>query len=257
MERFFLFLLPLAILMLAEAVWPRRQRMYSRLQRWPSAALLLLTGLALSRLLVPLGLFGVAAWAGEHGFGLFNWVDVPIWGAAIIGYAVFDLAVWAQHVAMHRVEFLWRFHRVHHSDPDFDVTTALRFHPGEIVISLAWKALVIALLGVTPVLAMWFAVMLNLGAMFNHSNLRLGRRVDYHLRRFVVTPDMHRVHHSTDHVEANRNFGFFLPWWDHLFRLYKDQPALGHTGMEIGQSKWREGQDQSFWALLLQPRERG
>ncbi|MHA7899542.1 MAG: sterol desaturase family protein [Henriciella sp.] len=206
------------------------------------------------RLLVPAGLVGISLLAEDANFGLFNWVPLPVWGVAILGYMIFDLAVWAQHVAMHRIDFLWRFHRVHHADPDFDVFTALRFHPGEMVISLAWKGAVVALLGVPAVFVLWYEVLLNVGAMFNHSNLKLPRGLDQWLRLGLVTPDMHRVHHSTDHVEANRNFGFLIPWWDRLFGVYQDQPAAGHTDMEIGQSRWRGASDQSIWALLEQPR---
>lgn len=256
MERFWYFLIPLIGLMIAEAIRPRRPRALPRSARWPGAILLLGTGLLLTRVLVPAGLVGIALWADSVGIGLFQILEAPFWAMALIGYAVFDLAVWAQHVAMHRVNFLWRFHRVHHADPDFDVTTALRFHPGELLISLAWKALVVVLLGVPAILVLWFEVILNVGAMFNHSNLKLSERVDRWLRLFVVTPDMHRVHHSTEHIEANRNFGFFLPWWDRLFRLYKAQPNNGHLDMRIGQTRWRARAEQSFWALLSQPSDK-
>ncbi len=254
MDRFWYFLIPLVILMLAEAIWPRRPRALPRSARWPGAALLLGSGLVLSRIVVPAGLVGLALWAEETGIGLFQIVDWPLWAVAVAGYVLFDLAVWAQHVAMHRVNLLWRFHRVHHADPDFDVMTALRFHPGEILISLAWKGAVVVLIGAPPVFVLWYEVILNVGAMFNHSNLALKPSVDRWLRRLIVTPDMHRVHHSTEHVEANRNFGFFLPWWDRLFRVYQDQPDLGHSDMRIGQTRWRASADQSFLSLLYQPR---
>ena len=254
MDRFWFFLIPLAILMLAEAIWPRRPRALPRSARWPGAALLLGSGLVLARIIVPAGLVGLALWAQNVGFGLFQWVEWPLWAVAIAGYILFDLAVWAQHVAMHRVNFLWRFHRVHHADPDFDVMTALRFHPGEILISLAWKGAVVVLIGAPPVFVLWYEVILNVGAMFNHSNLALKPDVDRWLRRFIVTPDMHRVHHSIEHIEANRNFGFFLPWWDRLFRVYQAQPGRGHSDMRIGQHRWRGSADQSFLSLLNQPR---
>lgn len=256
MDRFWTFLIPLVILMVAEAVWPRRTRTLSRVSRWPSAALLLGSGLILMRLIVPAGLVGIALYAERIEFGLFQQLDLPIWLAAMIGYVLFDLAVWAQHVAMHRVDGLWRFHRVHHADPDFDVMTALRFHPGEILISLAWKGSVVALLGVPAVFVLWYEVILNVAAMFNHSNLRLPLSLDRWLRLILVTPDMHRVHHSTDPIEANRNFGFFIPWWDRAFRLYQAAPERGHQDMEIGQTDWRTKADQSLWALLIQPRHK-
>ncbi len=254
MERFWYFLIPLGLFMLVEALWPRRARLYARLTRWPGAGLLLGSGIILIRLMLPAGLVGLALWAEQTGFGLFHQIDAPFWLMAVLGYIVFDLAVWAQHVAMHRVDFLWRFHRVHHADPDFDVMTALRFHPGEVLISLVWKGAVVTLLGAPAICVLWYEVILNVGAMFNHSNLKLPKRVDAGLRILIVTPDMHRVHHSTDHTEANRNFGFFLPWWDRLFRLYKAQPDSGHDAMEIGQTQWRTEQDQSILALLIQPR---
>lgn len=206
------------------------------------------------RLIVPAGLVGLALWSEHASFGLFQVMSMPAWAVFLIGYVLFDLAVWAQHVAMHKLDIFWRFHRVHHADPDFDVFTALRFHPGELLISLAWKGAVIVMLGVPPVFVLWYEVALNLGAMFNHSNLKLPLWLDRGLRWAIVTPDMHRVHHSTDHVEANRNFGFLIPWWDRVFGVYVDQPEAGHDGMQIGQSKWRETRDQSLWDLLVQPR---
>lgn len=254
MDRFWYFIIPLLILIALEAIWPRRSRALTRVQRWPGAVLLLASGLVVMRLVAPAGLIGLSLWGQSQSFGIFHWIDAPFWVMALMGYILFDLAVWAQHVAMHRVDFLWRFHRVHHADPDFDVVTALRFHPGEILISLAWKGAIVVLLGVPAILVLWFEVILNVGAMFNHSNLKLPKPVDRWLRRLIVTPDMHRVHHSTDHVEANRNFGFFLPWWDRAFGLYQAQPKEGHSEMEIGQDDWRTAQDQSIWALIIQPR---
>ena len=253
MDRFWYFLIPFLVLIIVEAIWPRRPRALPRSARWPGAAFLLGSGLVLTRIITPAGLVGIAAWAVSADFGLFQMVDMPIWAVAILGYALFDFAVWAQHVAMHRINFLWRFHRVHHADPDFDVMTALRFHPGEILISLAWKGAVVVLLGAPPIFVLWYEVILNVGAMFNHSNLALNTKTDRWLRRFIVTPDMHRVHHSIEHIEANRNFGFFLPWWDRLFRVYQAQPDRGHMEMRIGQTQWRGSAEQSFWALLNQP----
>ena len=254
MERFWYFILPLVVLAIAEAVWPRRGRGLTRVTRWPNALLLLGTGMVLIRLLVPAGLAGLALWSTQVSFGLFHLISLPAWAVFLLGYVLFDLAVWAQHVAMHRIDFLWRFHRVHHADPDFDVFTALRFHPGELLMSLAWKGAIVVALGVPAIFVLWYEVALNCGAMFNHSNLKLPKWLDRWLRRIVVTPDMHRVHHSTDHIEANRNFGFLIPWWDRVFRVYQDQPASGHETMEIGQSQWRERRDQSILALLIQPR---
>lgn len=256
MERIWFFIVPIALLALLEAVQPRRQRLLTRRERWPGAILLLAIGSLLARLLVPTGLIGLALWSETTEFGLFHRFDAPLWALGLLGYIVFDLAVWLQHVAMHRFNVLWRFHRVHHADPDFDVFTAVRFHPAEILVSLFWKGSVVVLIGLPTVFVVWYEIALNLGAMFNHSNLRLPKGFDKWLRLFVVTPDMHRVHHSTDALESNRNYGFLLPWWDRLFRLYQDQPAAGHARMEIGQPDWRTGPDQSIWALLSQPLKR-
>lgn len=254
MDRFWFFLFPLLILIAMEAFWPRRTRTLARTSRWPGAVLLLSIGVGLMWLIVPTGLVGVAFWAEQNAWGLANQLSLPVWGLALGGYVLFDLAVWAQHVALHKVDLFWRFHRVHHADPDFDVITALRFHPGELLLSLAWKGAIVVALGLPPEFVIWYEVILNLGAMFNHSNLKLPPAVDRYLRYLVVTPDMHRVHHSTEHDEANRNFGFFLPWWDRLFSLYQDQPAARHDQMAIGQADWRQAKDQSLWALLVQPR---
>ena len=171
----------------------------------------------------------------------------------IIALILLDGLIYLQHVAMHHVPWLWALHRVHHADEHLDVTSGVRFHPLEILLSLAYKVLVVVLLGVPAVAVVLFEVMLNGFAMFNHSNISLPRSVDRLMRYVIVTPDMHRVHHSTEHVEANRNFGFFLPWWDRLFRVYQDQPERGHMGMRIGQMRWRGSAEQSFWALLNQP----
>lgn len=257
MPEFITFIAILSVLMLFETRLPQRARSLRRLERWGSAALLIAIGTGLSRLIVPVGLIGLASWANSTGFGLLNRVQAPLWLEMAIAVVFLDLAVWFQHVMMHRIDWLWRFHRVHHSDPDFDVMTALRFHPGEIILSLLWKGAVVVALGASPTSVMVFAVLLNAGAMFNHSNLALPTGIDHWLRWLIVTPDMHRVHHSTDHTEANRNFGFFIPWWDRLFRLYKAQPDAGHRAMEIGQTDWRSARDQGIVALLKQPFERG
>lgn len=253
MDRLWIFLVPLGLLALAEAVWPRRARTGFDLQRWAGASVLLVLGVLLSRLIVPAGLAGLALWAQGSGVGLLNWVTLPVWAAFAGSLVLLDLSVWGQHVAMHHWDGLWRLHRVHHADPGFDVTTALRFHPGEILVSLAWKGAVVVALGVPVEAALVFEILLNLGAMFSHSNLNLPVWLDRGLRYVMVTPDMHRVHHSVEHVEANRNFGFFLPWWDHLFGLYQSQPKAGHEAMLIGQTDWRGREEQAVRALLLQP----
>lgn len=242
-----------AALAMLELVRPRRAAALGRGERWPGGLMLFAIGAALSRLVAPLGLAGVALYAQAQGWGASNMVALPAWLAVVLAILVLDVAVWAQHVLMHKVDLLWRLHRVHHADPHVDVTTALRFHPVEILLSLGWKALVVVVLGVPALAAFLFEVILNASAQFNHANIALPRPLDRVLRAVVVTPDMHRVHHSVDPAEYNRNFGFFLSIWDRLFGLYRAQPAAGHTCMRIGQSRWRGPADQSIGRLLVQP----
>lgn len=240
---------------LLESFWPRRGLPLSRRERWLGALSLVAIGGLLSRLILPIGLVGIAVVLQQSQFGLFNYIRLSELLAFVIAFALLDLAVWVQHVVMHRVSWLWRLHRVHHTDPGFDVTTALRFHPLELLLSLAWKGSVIILLGASPEAVAAFVIILNAAAMFNHANLDLPLWLDRWLRLIIVTPDMHRVHHSTDYSEANRNFGFFLPWWDRLFGLYKAAPNDGHETMSLGSDQWREAADQSPIALLRQPFE--
>ena len=195
----------------------------------------------LTRLLLAVGGVAAATYAQSKGWGLFNALDTPAWVSGVVAFLALDFAVWAQHVVMHKVPMLWRLHEIHHADEDFDVTTGLRFHPVEIALSLLFKSVVILLLGAPVVAVIVFEIVLNGGAMFSHSNLRLSPKLDRWLRLLTVTPDMHRVHHSTDRAEANSNYGFFLPWWDRLFRTYRAQPVDGHMGMAIGVAGFRGG----------------
>ncbi len=256
MDRILLFLAPLMILAMGEVLRPRRKLSLPRKPRWRSALMLLGVGTALSYLLLPAGLVGIALLAERLDMGILARINLPLAVEVLLGFVVFDLAVWAQHVAMHKIDLLWRFHRVHHSDPDCDVFTALRFHPGEIVISLIWKSVVIFALGIPVWAALLYAVILNISAMFNHANLALPAALDRRLRWCIVTPDMHRVHHSREGVESHSNFGFCIPWWDRLFGSYQAQPRLGHDHMQLGQADWHGVHDQTFRALLLQPRYR-
>ena len=242
-----------AALAALEALALRRAAPLNRVQRWPGATLIFIAGAALGRLVLPAGLAGIAMFADQIGFGVFNVMSVPVWLVGLAAFVLLDLSVWGQHVLMHRVPILWRLHRVHHSDPHIDVMTALRFHPAEILVSLAWKGAVVFLFGIPAWAAFFFEVALNAFAQFNHANWNIPPAVDRVLRWLVVTPDMHRVHHSVDRVEANRNFGFCLSVWDRLFRVYKDQPDAGHRDMLIGQHEWRAAADQSPAELLVQP----
>ncbi|WP_244269067.1 sterol desaturase family protein [Sulfitobacter pontiacus] len=191
--------------------------------------------------------------AEERGWGFFNNFDLPVWVAITASMLLLDLAIYLQHVMFHAVPGLWRLHRMHHADLEFDATTGLRFHPVEILISMGIKLAVVAAIGPPAVAVLLFEVVLNATAMFNHANIHLPRPVDRILRLFVVTPDMHRVHHSVDPRETNSNYGFNLPWWDHLLGTYVAQPAKGHEGMEIGIEQFRKRRDLWLDRMLIQP----
>jgi sterol desaturase/sphingolipid hydroxylase (fatty acid hydroxylase superfamily) len=223
-----------AVVALWEVVAPRRALTVSKALRWASNLGLVVLNTVVLRLLFPLAAVGVAAFAAENGWGLLNHFQVPFWVAVPLAVITMDLVIWLQHVMVHAVPALWRLHRVHHADLDYDLTTGARFHPLEIILSMLIKFATIVVLG-PPILAVViFEVLLNATAMFNHGNIRLPAAVDRVLRWVLVTPDMHRVHHSIEDDETNSNFGFNLPWWDRLFGTYRDQPRAGHLGMTIG-----------------------
>jgi sterol desaturase/sphingolipid hydroxylase (fatty acid hydroxylase superfamily) len=178
---------------------------------------------------------------------------VPLWAAVPLAVVLLDLAIYLQHVLFHAVPALWRLHRMHHADLEFDVTTGARFHPLEILLSMAIKLGVVAALGAPAVAVLMFEMLLNATAMFNHSNVRMPARLDSSLRWIVVTPDMHRVHHSVNPREANSNFGFNLPWWDRLFGTYRPEPTAGHESMTIGIEQFREPAEQRLDRMLTQP----
>lgn len=210
--RLTVFLGVLAAMALAEVAAPRRRREIPRLLRWTNNFGLVLIDTALVRLVFPLAAVGLALTLESRGVGLLNEWQVPSWVAVFIGIVALDLAIYVQHVLFHAVPALWRLHRVHHADLEFDVTTGLRFHPLEILLSMAIKLGVVAALGPPAIAVLLFEILLNATSLFNHANLRLPRRVDAVLRLLVVTPDMHRVHHSIHPEETNSNFGFNLPW---------------------------------------------
>ena len=217
-----------------ELLAPARERSYTRLRRWPNNLALAALNMAIVRLPFPAAGVGLAMLAELHGAGLLRLLDLPAWLGVLAGVVALDLAIYFQHLLFHAVPALWRLHRVHHADPDFDVTTALRFHPIEILLSMLIKATVIFAFG-PPVLAvLMFEVVLNGAAVFNHANVRLPPRIEPVLRWLIVTPDMHRVHHSKDMRETNSNYGFNLSVWDRLFGTYRAQPRFGHDRMEIG-----------------------
>jgi sterol desaturase/sphingolipid hydroxylase (fatty acid hydroxylase superfamily) len=241
------------VVALWEALAPRRTPRFARAQRWPHNLALLALDVLAVRLLAP-GVAVAVAVAGESkGWGLLNAFDLTPWGSALIAVVALDLAIYLQHVLFHAVPLLWRLHRVHHADPDFDVTTGTRFHPLEILLSLGIKCAVIVALGAPAIAVLLFEVLLNATAMFNHANGRLPLTVDRWLRWLVVTPDMHRVHHSVLPRETNSNFGFNLPWWDRLFGTYRAQPAEGHAAMRIGIEGLSTPQELTLARLLTQP----
>lgn len=241
----------------AMAIWevaaPRRRREIPRLLRWSSNLGVVVVDTLLVRLTFPIVAVGLALIARERDWGLFNVFDVPFWLAFVISVLALDLAIYLQHVMFHAVPALWRLHRMHHADLEFDVTTGLRFHPVEILLSMGIKLAVVAALGPPVVAVLVFEVLLNATAMFNHSNIRIPPAVDRLLRLIVVTPDMHRVHHSIHPSETNSNFGFNLPWWDRLLGTYRPQPREGHETMTIGIEQFRTRRDLWLDRMLIQP----
>ena len=251
--RIALFLAILVAMAAWEAVAPRRQRKLSRLLRWSNNLGLELIDRVLLHLSFPVLAVGFALQAEERGWGLLNSFDVPFALALPMSLLVLDLAIYLQHVLLHAVPVLWRLHRVHHADLEFDVTTGLRFHPIEIMLSMGIKLAVVASLGAPAIAVLIFEVLLNATSMFNHSNVRLPLGLNRALRWIVVTPDMHRVHHSIHPDETNSNFGFNLPWWDRLLGTYRAQPRDGHEGMDIGIDQFRTPRDLWLDRMLMQP----
>jgi len=236
-----------------EALLPRRARSVSRWVRWPSNLGIVAVNTLLLRVLIPTAAVGLALTGEARGWGLLNALALPYWLSVVLAVLLLDLAIYLQHVMFHAVPALWRLHRMHHADLDFDVTTGARFHPIEILLSMALKLGVVAALGAPAVAVLVFEVLLNATAMFNHANARLPERLDRVLRWIVVTPDMHRVHHSVVPGETNSNFGFNLPWWDRLLGTYRAQPAAGHTAMTIGLEQFRDQGDLRLDRMLVQP----
>ena len=239
------------------AVWevaaPRRCREIPRLLRWTNNVALVVLDAALVRVAFPIVAVGLALLAAEEGWGLLNVMGASFLPALVVSFLVLDLAIYLQHVMFHAVAALWRVHRVHHADLEFDVTTGLRFHPVEILLSMGIKLGVVIALGPPAIAVLVFEVLLNGTSMFNHSNIRIPLRVDRILRWIVVTPDMHRVHHSIDEHEANSNFGFNLPWWDRLLGTYTPQPRDTHEGMIVGVDQFRTRRDLWIDRMLVQP----
>ena len=244
----------LVLLAGAEAIWPRRALVLGRSPRWRTHALFFVSNAILGRLLSFIVVIGVAAtWADTHKFGVLNLVDLPFWAEAAIAFIALDFAVWLQHYYMHRNPLLWRMHAVHHSDRDLDVTTALRFHPFELIVSTFYKSAIVALFGVPLLVALAFELWLNANALFNHSNIRMPRKLDRLLRLFLVTPDMHLVHHSTLVDEQKHNFGFALTIWDRSFGTYRAESLLGAENQKIGLAEIDDSRPSSFIWSMKQP----
>ena len=230
----------LAIMALWEIIAPKRALTVSKALRWTNNLGLVFFNSFILRLLFPAAAVGVAAFASEHGWGLLNYYSIPFALSVVISIIAMDFIIYLQHVLVHAVPVLWRLHRVHHADLDYDVTTGARFHTLEIILSMLIKFATIVVLGPPVVAVIIFEVTLNAMAMFNHGNVGLPKALDKMLRWFIVTPDMHRVHHSVEDDETNSNFGFNLSWWDRLFGTYRDQPRGGHQGMKIGIHKFTD-----------------
>lgn len=236
-----------------ETLAPRRERQFPRLRRWPSNFGLVAFNTLALRLIVPTAAVGAALVSAERGWGVFNIIELPGWLEIVVAFLILDLVIYGQHVMFHRVPMLWRLHCMHHTDLDLDVTSGARFHTIEILASMGIKLVVVAALGAPAPAVLIFEVVLNATAMFNHANVRLPEGLDRLLRLVLVTPDMHRVHHSILRRETDSNFGFNLPWWDRLFGTYRDQPEAGHIGMTIGIDQFRSPRELVLDRMLTQP----
>lgn len=253
--RFGTFIAIFFVMTVLETWLPRRNRRFARIKRWPTNIAVLLSAFAAvsaTTFIIPVTATITAFAAQANGWGLFNILDLPIWLEWVIAFVVLDFVIWAQHLVTHKVPVLWRIHRVHHSDEDLDATSAVRFHPLEIVLSIFVKAAAVLILGADPLLVVIFEAVINGTALFNHANFKIPVQVDRWLRWVLVTPDMHRVHHSIINRETDSNYGFALSIWDRLFRVYNDQPEMGHDGMTIGLKEWQDDAPTRLgWTLLL------
>jgi len=243
----------LLLLALWEILAPRRRLSFGRLKRWPSNIGIAALNTLLVRILFPAALVGFALIGADRGWGLFNNFSLPFWFKLLTSILLLDLAIYLQHVLFHAVPGLWRLHRMHHADMDFDMTTGIRFHPFEILLSVIIKFSLIAAIGAPALAVIVFEILLSSTALFNHGNIRIPTGIDGVLRWFVVTPDMHRVHHSVIRHETNSNFGFNLPWWDRILGTYRAQPEAGHENMTIGIEQFREAKELRLDKLLTQP----
>nr|WP_298683220.1 sterol desaturase family protein [uncultured Dongia sp.] len=251
--RFSIFLIVFALIGLAEVLWPRRKPSDDKARRWRTNLGLVVVNVLAQRLTLGAIAFAAALYAGDKGWGLFNLVALPLWLEGAITLVILDAAIYLQHVATHKVPLLWRLHRVHHADLDVDVTTGLRFHPIEILLSLLYKATLVLALGADPLVVLIFEALLNAATLFTHGNIALPIRWDSALRWIICTPDMHRRHHSVVRVETDSNYGNVLSLWDRLCGTYFQQPALGQDGVVLGQDDLRDGGQLGLFNLLKLP----
>jgi len=251
--RFAAFIIVFILVAVAEIRVPRRRLLLSKVRRWFTNLIIVALNPLVVTLIFPIFPIGMAVLALDNSWGLLNFLSMPYWLKVTVGVVLLDLAVYTQHVLHHVIPVLWRLHMVHHADMEIDVSTGLRFHPIEIIVSMAIKLSVVAALGVPPLAVLVFEVALNTTSMFNHGNIRIPCRIDKVLRLLVVTPDMHRVHHSVNVDETNSNYGFNLPWWDRLFGTYRAQPHKGHAEMMIGLASFRNPQKLTLPHLLIMP----
>ena len=248
------FLSILIILIMAEILLPKKKRIHNRKDRWITNGLITLINTAsvnIVHIAIPLIAIVAAIDVSNGKMGLFNIINFPIWIEIILTVIILDFIIWGQHLLSHKIPFVWRFHRMHHTDRDLDVTTAVRFHPFEIIFSMFIKITSIYILGASAIAVIIFEIMLNGMAMFNHANLRIPFRIENILRKFIVTPDLHRIHHSIYIDEHNKNFGFSLSIWDKIFKCYLDQPRDGHKDMKLG-LKWQNDKPTKLgWSLWV------
>ena len=254
--RLFAFLSVFGLMASWEVMAPRRQLSALRLKRWVANLSVAVLNTVVIRIVLASGAVGVAMVAAEQGWGIFNMLHWPIWMEVMLAVLALDLLIYVQHVAFHAVPVLWKVHMVHHADPDYDVTTALRFHPVEALSSMVIKIAGVAIIGASPTAVLAFEVILNGMAMFNHANVRILSSVDRILRWVMVTPDMHRTHHSIVPRESNRNFGFNLSWWDRLFGTYLENPSKGHERMTLGLKQFRNPACMKLLNILRLPFQR-
>jgi len=241
------------LMAILETVMPRRMRTHNRKIRWTGNLGILLLSALLARLILPWVPVGVAIYAETNSIGLIHYFQLEGISSLIGGVFVLDFMIYLQHVIMHKIPILWRLHRLHHADLDYDVTTGIRFHPIEIIVSLLYKMAIILIFGIDPVAVVIFEVILNGMAMFNHANFKLPLFLDRIFRWVVITPDVHRIHHSSIQTETDSNYGFNICWWDRLFGTFSEQPKLGHEEMEIGLSYFRDPSQLKLPQMLVQP----